>query len=190
MNKKTHLQNLEIHSDHALYSAWCAGNLAAANVLLQRFQPQVLMMAYRYAKDGEVAKDVAQNAWIEICKKAKASYEIDNFKAYLNTVVRNKYFDLFRKNKNAKETAYSPQEIPDHRSFDLEKQMEQQEQIQLSRQFILSLPPLQKQCYALYVLEELSMEEIAAQLDISVNQVRGRIDRAKKRMKNLKNEIL
>ena len=82
-----------------------------------------------------------------------------------------------------------PNELPDDRSFNLNQKMDDQEKVQLSKQLIFGLPPLQKECFSLYVLEELSMEEIAIQLNISVNQVRGRIDRAKKRMKNLKKKI-
>lgn len=190
MNSKKQNQILTNLTDEALYKAWCEGNLNAANVLLERYQSLLLLMAYKYCNNREIAKDISQNVWIEICKKAKFNYEIKSFKAYLYTVCRNKYFDLFRKNKNSKEVTSSPTELPDEQIFSLEKQIEEKEAVQLSQQFILSLPPLQKECYVLYVLEEMSMEEIATQLGITTNQVRGRIDRAKKRMKNIKKKIL
>lgn len=189
MEKNSH-QHFNDWTDEALYGAWCEGNLIAAKTLLEKWQPQLIMIAFQYTNNPELAKDLSQNVWVEICKKAKANYEIQSFKSFLFIVCRNKYFDHFRKTKNSKESNSAPNDLPDTRSFNLEKQLRQQEEVRLSKQFILSLPPLQKQCYTLYVLEEMSMEEIAQHLDITINQVRGRIDRAKTRMKSLKKKIL
>ncbi|MEM6966717.1 MAG: sigma-70 family RNA polymerase sigma factor [Bacteroidota bacterium] len=188
--KKNSQQHFDDWTAEALYGAWCEGHLAAAKVLLENWQPQLLMIAFQYTNHPELAKDLAQNVWVEICKKAKANYEIQSFKSFLFIVCRNKYFDQYRKTKNSKAFNAAPDQLPDTRFFDLEKQLRQREEVRLSKQFILSLPPLQKQCYTLYVLEEMSMEEIAQHLDITINQVRGRIDRAKTRMKNLKKKIL
>jgi RNA polymerase sigma-70 factor (ECF subfamily) len=189
MKSKKHFPIQDSESDEALYIAWCEGDRDAANVLLQKYQSQVLMMAYHYSKNSEITKDITQNVWIEICKKAKFNHEIRSFKSFIFVVCRNKFLDHFRKNKNSKESSSPPNELPDDRSFSLEKQIDQKEKVQLSKQLIFGLPPLQKECFTLYVLEEMSMEEIAIQLNISVNQVRGRIDRAKRRMKNLKKKI-
>jgi len=167
-------------TDLDLMTAVKADDQKAYRVLFNRYYKYLLVTAYNYVPDQNLVRDFAQDVFLEIWKKRK-TLNISNVKAYLRRAVINKSLNHIKAQRLDFEEDQSNLDSTQQESAqaDLEY-IELQEAV---NQAIESLPERCRAVFALRRFEELSLKEIAAQLDISPKTVENQLTKAMKIMR-------
>ncbi|MHA7129854.1 RNA polymerase sigma factor [Algoriphagus namhaensis] len=138
--------------------------------------------AYLWARqccsfDDDQAKDVLQAVYLKILE-GKAKYnEKSSAKTWLFSVIRYTAIDQFKKEKHL-EPLELGLEIPDWTEINTEEPMNYEGLIQ-------QLSPMQAQVLLMVFYHQLTLEESAEVLQISIGTARTHYDRGKKRLKQM-----
>ena len=128
---------------------------------------------------------------IKVWNRREQWDEIESIEAFCLTICRNLALDKAKKSE-AQNIQLDDSHDPPDRSYtsNPEEQTVQHDRIQLVRQLIDSLPEKQRSCIQLRDIEGKSYKEIAAVMDISEQQVKVNIFRARQaiRQKYLETE--
>lgn len=140
-------------------------------------------LALRITLNNAEAEDIVQDTLIRIWNKRDQWDEIDSIEAFSMTICRNLSLDHIKKaesqNDSLNETSI---EKPDASSNPYE-QMLQKDRIELIHRLIDTLPEKQRSCMQLRDFEGKSYKEIAEILDITEEQVKVNIFRARQHIK-------
>ncbi|MFP5361822.1 MAG: RNA polymerase sigma factor [Thermoleophilia bacterium] len=174
-------------TDSQLAAAALDGDGAAFAELYDRHERRAFNLAYRITGTRENAADATQEAFVRLLARlpAMTGRELD-FGAYLLTTVRHCSYDVIRQARRAEPTgeiadsarpvgaagAPPPEEDPGRRVL----LAAQQEEIRAAN---ARLPPRQRAALALRELEDLSYDDIAAQMGMNRNSVAQLISRAR-----------
>lgn len=144
---------------------------------------ELFRLALRITLDRAEAEDVVQDTLIKVWDKRDSWTTIDNIEAFAMTVCRNLALDRTRSRANNNvsldmEGAQEPmtQTTPYDR-------MVQQDNLRMVGQIVDSLPEKQRSCIQLRDFEGKAYKEIAAVLDITEEQVKVNIFRARQTIK-------
>jgi len=110
--------------------------------------------------------------------------ELESIEAFCLTICRNIAIDKTKKAENQNQSLMDEHDAPDHSySSNPEEQAMQQDRISLIRRLIDTLPEKQRSCMQLRDFEGKSYKEIAKILDVSEEQVKINIFRARQTIK-------
>jgi len=138
-------------------------------------------LALRITMNSAEAEDIVQETLIKVWNKRDIWTELESIEAFSLTICRNLSLDSLKKydnnndsldNKTAPESAYNPYEEIIHR-----------DKISVVKQIVDSLPEKQRSCMQLRDFEGKSYKEIAVILDITEEQVKVNIFRARQAVK-------
>lgn len=166
------------------------GSEQAFKKLVNTHQKLVVNTCYGMVQNREDAEDIAQEVFIEVYRN------IENFRAdaklstWLYRIAVNRSLNHIRDNKKHKwfqsfevevrgknrEVMQASTENTDEPEYDLENK----QRAIILREAINSLPEKQKVAFTLSKYEDLSYQEIAAVMDLSVSSVESLLFRAKK----------
>lgn len=144
--------------------------------------------ALRITLDATEAEDVVQDTLIRVWNKREEWPEIVSIEAYCLTICRNLAID---RNERAGADRVSLNESL-HTLTDIStpsERLEQQESLKLARRLLEELPERQKQIVELREIEGKSYKEIAQTLNISEEQVKVNLFRARQKIKKQFSEI-
>lgn len=134
------------------------------------FFPSVYALMRKYTGDGDVADDLAQEAFIKVYECKEEFDSMENAKAFLYTVARNLYFNYY-KHEKMKEQALTVEDEDEYESSWLDE-VTAVETIRLLYAAIDKLPP-QTRKIILLNLQGKNNNEVAEILNISVNTVKS-----------------
>ena len=137
-------------------------------------------LALRITLNPAEAEDIVQETMIKVWSKRNSWDTIDNIEVFCLTICRNLAIDKMRHMGN--QTLSLEQEIePSDESHHAnpEEQAVQRDRVRLVRQLINQLPERQRSCMQLRDIEGKSYKDIATILDISEEQVKINIFRAR-----------
>ena len=155
-------------------------DMLCMSVLYERYSHLVLGVALKYMKNGQLAEDISMQVFESLITKLN-NYKIDYFKSWLYMVTKNECLMLLRK-KNFD----IPAELDRIESEESEPNHEEEElHYSLLEQKIDELKDEQKICVQLFYLKEKSYNEISAELNISIKQVKSAIQNGKRNLKIL-----
>lgn len=145
-------------------------------------------LAFRITLDTAEAEDVVQDTMIKVWNLRDQWSQLDSVEAYCLTVARNLAIDRSQKSE-AQNTELTPemQSMPDALAPD--DCLEQDEQLRIVHQLINELPEKQRTILQLRDVEEKSYKEIADILQLTEEQVKVNLFRARQRIKLKYNEI-
>lgn len=142
---------------------------------------------YRYAlnilKDPMEAEDVVQEILIKIWKKIDQFKHIENKEAWCMTMTRNLSIDKKRKRKYHTESIENFHFVKDTNTTPYESMQSMDHMSSLER-LIYQLPEKQRSVLHLRDVEGYTYKEIAAMADISVDQVKVYLHRARKQLRS------
>ena len=146
---------------------------------------QLYRLALRITLNPADAEDVVQETMMKVWNRRGQWEQIDSIEAFCLTICRNQALDKTRKMGNDSESLDGGvYDAPDHsHSANPEEQTIQQDRIALVRRLIDGLPEKQRSVMQLRDFEGKSYKEIAAILDISEEQVKVNIFRARQIIK-------
>lgn len=146
-------------------------------------------LALRITQKHEEAEDVVQDTMMKVWNKRDDLGAIESIEAYCLTVCRNLALDKLRAKSRQNEPLDTEHlETPDLGGSPYE-QMLQKDRIALVRQMVNSLPEKQRSCMQLRDFEGKSYKEIASILNISEDQVKVNIFRARQAIKQKYQQI-
>ncbi len=186
MNTSEEPASVNQESDDELIIKAQKGNLHSFDLLVRRYQKKIYFLAYRMVKDHDTADDIAQqtfvNAYFAI-KSFKIGY---SFYTWLYRICMNLSINLLKHQR-----LVIPESQFDQKTSPLEKQTTRADPLSLlaSKEMeervekaIDSLPPKYKAAFVLRIYEDLSYEEIAKTLKISLGTVMSRLFRAREKI--------
>jgi len=161
------------------------GDHAAFRQLVERHQNAVIGTVAKMLGNPSEAEDIAQQVFLRIWRNAKRYRPDAKFTTYLFTITRNLVFNETRRKSRKKEVSSdereensnlaveaSPDRQPDAEILQAELQQKVDEAI-------AGLPEAQRMAVVLRRYEQLSYEEIAAVLELSVSAVKSLLFRAR-----------
>ncbi len=182
--------------DFALMVRAGEGDHAAFRQLVERHQDAVIGTVAKMLGNASESEDIAQQVFLRIWRNAKRYRPDAKFTTYLFTITRNLVFNETRRKSRKKEvssdereensnltTEASPHRQPDAEVLHAELQQKVDEAI-------ASLPEAQRMAVVLRRYEQLSYEEIATVLDLSVSAVKSLLFRARTSLREALSEYL
>lgn len=138
--------------------------------------------------DSAEAEDIVQDTMIRVWNKRDEWAQFNSIEAFCLTVARNLAIDRSQKSEAQNiELTTETQEMSDGSTP--ERQMERNEQMDLVRKLINELPEKQRTIIQLRDIEEKSYKEIADVMQLTEDQVKVTLFRARQRIKAKYNEI-
>ena len=140
-------------------------------------------LALRITMNREEAEDIVQDTLIKVWNKRDDWDNIESIEAFSMTVCRNLALDRMKRAEH--QNASLEQEVIDSadRSRSPLELMEHRDRVETVRRLVNSLPEKQRSCMQLRDFEGKSYKEIATIMDISEEQVKINIYRARQAVK-------
>lgn len=156
-----------------------------AEQLYELYEKKMYKMAYSFLRDKELAEDAVHEAFVKIIRqldKVKDA-ESDRTKHWIMKVMKHTAIDLYRRQRRemGKSVAMPLDTVEDEKNviYLSQKNMENKEQAE----YILAmLPDTDVELLKLKYYYQLSDDEVAERMALSVAAVRKRIQRLKKRI--------
>ena len=176
--------------DEFLVSAAQTGDRPALSRLVARWQPRLFRYAWRVLGDSERAKDVVQEAWVEILRGLGRLDDVVAFPAWAYRIVTRRCQRRFQRtardlvesewdeSDESESAAHTPESASGEFAAELSDVMNA----------IRTLPPLQRAALALFYIEELSVAEIAIATDVPPGTVKTRLMHARRKVRSLLKE--
>jgi RNA polymerase sigma-70 factor (ECF subfamily) len=183
---------LEERSDDDLIRRTREGDLRSFGILVRRYQRKVYFLALRMVKNHDAADDIAQETFIN-AYNAIGSFKLGyNVFTWLYRICMNASINHLKRGRRVMtESRFEEETKPLERAavganpldHCMEKEMERR-----IGEAIDSLSPKYKAVFVLRIFEEMSYEEIAESLEISVGTVMSRLYRAREKLQEMLKE--
>ena len=143
---------------------------------------KLFRVALRITFDRAEAEDIVQETLIKVWKKREEWDSLESIEAYCLTVAKNLAIDMRDKMVSQTEelTPVNDQAQDDDNPYE---KLVQKERLMLVNSLIEALPDKQRQIMQLRDIEEKSYQEIAETLDITEDQVKVNLFRARQKVK-------
>jgi RNA polymerase sigma-70 factor (ECF subfamily) len=168
------------------------GDEQAFETLFKRHQQKILRVVLRYAHVREDAEDIVQQSFQKAFVYLHKFEGKSSFSTWLTRIAINESLMLLRHGRALREISVddshdqegtaSPMEIPDA-SPDPETSYLRRERVQILSETLGNLRPGMRRAIELRELAELSTEETARRLGVSVTAVKGRLFHARKKLR-------
>src|SRR6202051_3654589 len=178
----------EQHPDVALVERGRAGDVAAYDTLVRKYDRQIFRIAQHITQNREDAEDVMQDAFLKAYEKLDQFQGNAKFYTWLVRIAVNESLMRLRKRKTGRmvsidedvetEEGSMPRDLADW-SPDPEQMYGQSELAEILRKTIQGLPQGFRIVFVLRDVEGLSTEETAETLGLSVPAVKSRLLRAR-----------
>lgn len=153
---------------------------AAEQLVVELFRTEgrsLVRLARLFVDDRDAAEDIVQEAFLRLARHAGKIDSIDRAPAYLRSIVLNLARDHNRRGLvSLRHRAAAGREVDVVE--DAADQLARTEEHRVVLDAVRALPTRQRDCITLKYFEEMSIEEIAATLGVSVNSVKTHLLRA------------
>ncbi len=171
-----------------------AGDKLALKVLFDQQYPAVCGAIQRLISDKNTVEDLAQEVFVRFWEKREQIQINTSVHAYLRRMAINEALMYLRKNKNFIEEELSPQIPSQGTGSSTEEQYLHSELEHGVRAAIDELPPKCRAVFQLSRFEEMTYQEIADQMGISIKTVENQMGKAlrilRERLKGYLNLLL
>ena len=181
-------------NEEALLTGLRANDPAAYEQLIEQYADRVYRIAYRLLQNPHDAEDAMQEAFLTVYLRIADFQGHASLSSWLYRVVTNKALDMLRKRQRKTEAATDALEdlgedaaemLPDEHAVLPEDWLERRETNALIQEGLQTLSPTLRAAFVLFEMEDLSMEEVAAALDISPSAAKVRVHRARRALREV-----
>lgn len=159
-----------------------AGNYAAFNLLIKRYQTYVFSILVNLLKNKQDAEEAFQDTFMKIYRSLESYNYEANFGTWAYRIAYNTGLDYLRKRKrNVTRDLKEAPELYDHPDLDVEKQDLRKK----LDQFLSLLSEEDEQLIRLYYLRELSISEVGEITGISNANIKTKLFRSRKKLLEL-----
>lgn len=162
-----------------------AGDADAWDTLFRRYQLPLYAYVFELVRDEQASLDIVQEVFINAVRHIDSLREEERFGSWLFGIAHQKVVQRWRKPDRTEPLDEDPAgELPDGqdnpRDWLIRREQEEQFMTLLSQ-----LPPPQRSVLLLHFVEDFSLDEIAAVMDVSVGTVKSRMHYAKQALRKL-----
>jgi RNA polymerase sigma-70 factor (ECF subfamily) len=165
------------------------GDVAAFNVIVERYQAHVFNVAARFLGNAASAEDVAQETFISAFRHI-SSFRSENLRAWLLRIASNLCYDALRSAKRRPESSLDAAMeanpgfgVPAPEAQGPEQAALQTELRDAIQKAVLTLPEDQRATLVLVDIEGLDYAEAAESLGVSVGTIKSRLFRAREKVR-------
>lgn len=160
----------------------------------QEFSQKVMVFSgkfygysYKILGDREEARDAVQDLYLKLWSLRYNLDNINSIEAFATTIIRNLCIDRLKKIKNVtlQSDNYLNYSKSNESSSDEISDEVIQEKVELVRRAINKLPDIQQKVFIMRDFEEKEFEEISLELDLTLENSRVILSRARKRIREL-----
>lgn len=168
--------------DEYLVAAVLTGDRLALERLVVRWQPRLLRHAWRVSGDAERARDLVQEAWIEILRGVHRLNDVAAFPAWAYRIVTRRCQNSFRGTRR-EATRSEPFDEDIVVATPEDPSGEFTAELSIVMNELTKLPSEQRAALALFYLEGLSVAEMAIALDVPPGTVKTRLMHARRKVR-------
>ncbi len=185
---QTPAQTTDQPTDAAIIEQVLAGDSAPFRLLVERYQRAVFNASYRLVGDHHQAADIAQEAFVRAYRSLHTFRRDAPLAPWLCRIAINLSLNWLKRQRPElsleERLEKHALELPDL-SDEPQRRLLQGERQQSVREAVLALPPDQRAVIELRHFQELSYQEMAQILGISVSNVKVRLFRARKHLRQI-----
>lgn len=172
MSLKLHVRIDQQMDDSDLFFLIQKSNKEAFTIVYNRYHKQLYLLAYTYLKDRDMSEDAIQHVFSKLWEFRKDIKIKVSLKNFLYTITKNYILNQIRDNNTAIKKNYELALSVESYEDNLLDIIEQKELMMLFRK-ALEMLPLQKRLVCLLKMEgDLSNQEIADKMQISIHTVK------------------
>ena len=159
-------------------------------ILVEEYADLVFRAAYRVVQNEQDAEDIMQETFLSVYKKIGKFRGDSKLSSWLYRIASNAALDLVRAKgrKQGKDTAFDEMTAIEDEEYDPvdnetlhpEDEVLQNESLEDLREALAKMPVRLREVYLLYMVDGLSLREIAENLDIKLSTAKVRVHRARK----------
>jgi len=171
--------------DRTLVADTLAGRPDAFATLVERYDRAVYHLAYRTLRDGEEARDVAQEAFFKAFRSLRTYKPEAKFSTWLFSITYHACCDRLGRRKR-----FSNEELPERAdsSAGPESEAIANDEARRLRAAIAMLPEKYRTVITLYHLQGRQYDEIATVLGVPIGTVKTHLFRAKEQLRRILNQ--
>ena len=172
-------------SDARFVERFLAGEAAAFDVLVERYEATVRRVAYGYLRDEQLAEDVAQEAFLQACDKLPTLSDPAAFRSWLFMIAANRARDELRRRSRWVDTPEVPDEAlyPSQEGIGSARLAGSSQLSGVLQKLLRDLPEKHRTALMMKEVEELTYSEIARRLEIPMGTVQIRVHRARLKLR-------
>ena len=166
------------------------GDRNSQKILYETYYSKMMGICYRYAKDGDEAKDLLQDGYMKIFRSLHKYNFSGSLEGWMRRLMINSAIDHYRKHKNVfslSETSANmiieEEDNGDHEIYDSFN-------TQMIMEAVQNLSPAYRTVFSLYAIDGYSHKEIAEKLNISIGTSKSNFSKARMNLKKQLEELL
>ena len=169
-------------ADFELVERYFAGDTAAFDELMIRYERQIYRVCYRFVENRDDAMDLAQDVFVKAFEHLPTFRRESSLKTWLYRIAINHCLNHVKKHSRefVEVTEYTVETGPSAHAH-----LEDQEQRDHFRRLVKQLPPKQKAILELRINEQLSYEEIARISGRSISTIKASVFFALEKLRKL-----
>lgn len=173
-------------SDYELTQLSSKGNIAAFELLYERYHRRTYSLCLRMTNNQTEAEDLTQEVFIQLFRKAGSFRGDSAFSTWLHRLTVNQVLMHFRRRSFKNEKTSNDGEMPEQvvPGTENQKRMPVLDRIALTKA-IGELPPGYKSVFVLHDVEGYEHEEVARLLGISVGTSKSQLHKARLKLRGL-----
>ena len=179
-----------VESDVQLIRRILSGDDEAFSILVQKYQKSVHALVWRKIGDFHIAEEITQDTFLRAYKSLATLKDPNLFAGWLYVIANRLCINWSQQNSPAMQSLEdTPMEEIEQSSYAyyLSEQHEAEasdRHCEIVQRLLQKLPESERTVVTLYYLGEMTAKEIGKFLGVSVNTIKSRIRRAKKRLQN------
>ncbi len=167
----------EADPDAADVAGVVAGDGAAFEGIVRRWQGRLLSLAWRFCRDRQRAEDMAQEAFVKAFRSLPSFRGESAFSTWLTAIALNVYRSRLRADGPPLLSLDPGRALPTSPSA--QRQVEDRERCEQVRRAVLTLPARYREAIVLYYFEEQDLREAARVLGVPEGTLKARLHRGR-----------
>ena len=183
-------------NDVQLIRSILSGNDEAFSVLVRKHQKSIHALAWRKVGDFHIAEEITQDTFLKVYKNLAQLKNPNQFGGWIYVIANNLCKKWHQKNKSVMQSLEAtPIEEIEKRSYTHHLTEQRQTEItedrhELVKKLLAKLPESERTVVTLFYLGEMTAQEIGKFLGVSVNTIKSRLRRGRKRLQERQEELL
>ena len=176
--------------DETLLSRLKEGDEKAFTTIYMRYNKMLYVLAYKYLKDSFRAEDIVQQVFLKLWEARSLFAGAINLRNYLYTSAKNLILNEIRDNFSDMEKNYAVIQNAPEFEDKLQSALEEKDLFQHFYKILAELPEQKRKVCLLKIRDNLSNQEVADKLHISVPTVKSHYSQAIKLLRDKMGRLL
>jgi RNA polymerase sigma-70 factor (ECF subfamily) len=174
--------------DESLVKETLAGNQASFQLLVERYQSRIFALVRHYTRNAVEIEDLVQDSFLKAYSRLDSFQHQSSFYTWLYRITTNTVLDHMKRRGRSPVQAVEDLEVVDvpnpARSVGPDAAMERDEIAKITHAVLEEMPDIFRTVLVMREFDDLSYQEIADVLGISIGTVESRLFRARARFKD------